>query len=117
MIARKNPLVRDVFLFGFRIVQLQNRFALLASSIDLFDFVISRSKMDSSPSSRPLASFDHHVLQDAIFSLAKAIDPAVALDQGDDRPWEVVVNDVVTFVVQVDAFGSNIGGDQHSHFR
>lgn len=43
--------------------------------------------------------------------LAVAVDAAVALLQGDERPGQVEVDEVVALLVEVDAFGGDVRGD------
>ena len=47
--------------------------------------------------------------------LAVAVDAAVALFQGDQRPGDVEVDEVVAEEVQVHAFAGHVGGQQDSH--
>ncbi len=47
--------------------------------------------------------------------LSEAVDAAVALFEGDDRPGDVVVDQVVAVVVQVDALRAGIGSEEQAH--
>ena len=47
--------------------------------------------------------------------LPVAVDPAVALLDADQRPRQVVVDQVVALAVQVDALGGHVAGEQHAH--
>ena len=44
--------------------------------------------------------------------LAEPVDTTVTLDQGYDRPWQVVMDDIPALVMKVYAFRGDICGDQ-----
>ena len=63
-----------------------------------------------------IGSLDQQVADHWLLVLAKTIDATIALDQRDNRPWNVVVDDIVAFMVQVDTFTGNVCGNQHAQW-
>jgi hypothetical protein len=55
------------------------------------------------------------IAEDGVGLLADAVHAARALDQADDGPGQVVVDDDVR-VLQVLAFGQHVSGDEHAQF-
>jgi len=102
----------DVILFGLRVIQLEDAFAGLPQAIDLLDLADQALEDHPVALQQPLLSLYHQVVYDRRLGLPQAIDAAVALDKGDDRPGQVIMNDVVTLVVQVDALGGDVSGQQ-----
>src|SRR5699024_9171636 len=47
--------------------------------------------------------------------LAVSVDPAVALLDADQRPGQVVVDELVALLMQIDAFGGDVTGEEKAH--
>ena len=88
---------------------------MLTSLVDLFYFLNETLEDRSVTRQKPILRINIEVTQNWTDTLSDSIDAAIALDERDDGPRQIVMNNVMAFVVQVNAFARSVRCDQHSH--
>ena len=111
-LARGDPL-DDVGLLGLGVLEAEQRADIAEVLVGLV-LLLDQALQHPQIAAELIVGGDREEVVDLrLAGLAVAVDPAVALLQGDQRPGDVEVDQAVAVVVEVDPLGGRVRGEEH----